>query len=213
MQQEGQRGSNWLLQGFLFVCLFEMVSEWSMAGNKTYQLAAISTAPKIHYFLKAPLRRYAHFLWETIDPESPCLSHDWGRMKKYASQDIPATKGKPERVIEASKRMKMGKGRQRPPEPPLFGPGPSLLTWIFIAWGCAHPSTIMITAKSHSKWKTLDEAHLLLHKSGMVQWLDHCHDQSDLNDPLFISSPEETPFDPESRELFFISFPLITVGH
>ena len=64
----------------------------------------------------------------------------------------------------------------------------------------------MITVKAYSKWKTLDEAHLLLHKTVMVQKVDHFHDHSDPNDCLFISNPEKTPFDPESRELFFIRF-------
>ena len=42
----------------------------------------------------------------------------------------------------------------------------------------------------------------MLHEIGIVQWVYHFQDHSKPNEPFFICNPEETPFDPESRELF-----------
>lgn len=57
MQQEGQRGANWLFQVF---CLFEMGSELSTMAGKIHHLAGISKDPKTLHFLEVvcsfPLR-------------------------------------------------------------------------------------------------------------------------------------------------------------
>lgn len=82
-------------------------------------------------------------------------------------------------------RRKRDKGRQRPLEPPIFVPGLSLSSLgLFIAWSHAHPSITAITAKAHSEWKTLDEAHPLLYKIGTVQGVYHFHDHRNPNNAL-----------------------------
>ena len=98
------------------------------------------------------------------------------------------------------------KERQRPRSHQHSYQGP-LLTWAFIAWSHAHTSVTAVNAKAHSEWKTLDGAHLLLCKIGVIQWVYHFCNQSNPNDLPFISNPNKVPFDPESRKLFLWGTP------
>lgn len=39
----------------------------------------------------------------------------------------------------------------------------------------------------------------MLHKIGMIRWVNHFYDYSDSNERLSVSNPADGPFDPESR--------------
>lgn len=100
------------------------------------------------------------------------------------------------------------KGRQSPLDPSIFVDGPSLSSLgLFIAWHHAHLSIIAVTAKSHSKWKTLDEVHLLLYEIGTVQRVYHFHDHHDPNHPLLHFSLWRGPIWPRVHRILFTGHP------
>lgn len=155
----------------------ELYYSWLL---KCVNWPSISTDPKIHYLLKHPSGLHVCFLWDTADPEFPQLTLEGGRTKKHAWWGIPAPKG-------SLVRMKREKGRQRPLRLLIFVPLLSLFTWIFVAWSHAHPFSMAIITKAHSKHKTLDK--ILLCKIGTDQWVYHFYEHSDPNDPSSFPTP------------------------
>lgn len=79
VQQNGEKGVEWLLQGFgrgykLILMAAEM-----------HQLAGISKDSKIHNLIKDTSRLYTCFLQDTTDHEPPWLSPEWGRTDECTS--------------------------------------------------------------------------------------------------------------------------------
>ena len=61
------------------------------------------------------------------------------------------------------------------------------------------PPFLRMTAK-FSEWKA-DEACLLMYKIGLAHQAYHSSGYCDSNKPLFISNPEEGPFDPDATAI------------
>lgn len=114
----------------------------------------------------------------------PQISSEPGRTKKLTSQGIPATRGK----VNGGSRLDEEGKKKALRDTSICTRALPLLTWLYIAWHNAHSYTMAITAKAHSEWKILDEAHFLLCKIDMVQWVYHFYNYSHLNDPLLISN-------------------------
>lgn len=123
---------------------------------------------------------YSEIPWILSPPGFPLNGAEPRNVLHDAS--LPPTE-KPIGLWSPLVRRKRDKGRQRPLETPI--PGHSLSSLgLFIAWHHAHLSITAITAKAHSEWKTLGEAHLLLYKIGTVQWVYHFHDHTNPNEAL-----------------------------
>lgn len=139
MQHEGERGINWLLQVFIFVWKpVKWLSNARLLNSWLLKCISWSVSLKtlIHNFLKDLSKLYVCVLQDT---EQPWLSSEQGRANKHALCGIPATKGKLKGLSRPLMRRKREKGRQRPLEPLIFIPGPTLssLRYLF-------PSTIPI---------------------------------------------------------------------
>lgn len=66
---------------------------------------------------------------------------------------------------------------------------------------------MIITAKIHNEWNTLDEVGLLLHKIGMVQLIVISMTKVTKITPSLFLTLKRPPFDSESREFFLQGAP------
>lgn len=127
-----------------------MGSELLLTGAKMHQPASISQDCKICNVLKDPSRLCACFHQDRTDPELLGFPLN-GAEPEARFQSSPATKGKADRVIEASSEEEGASGKAKAPRAPNIHTS----KYSFIAWLHAHASMAAITAKAHSERKTL----------------------------------------------------------
>lgn len=127
-----------------------MGSELLLTGAKMHQPASISQDCKICNVLKDPSRLCACFHQDRTDLELLGFPLN-GAEPEARFQSSPATKGKADRVIEASSEEEGASGKAKAPKAPNIHTS----KYSFIAWLHAHASMAAITAKAHSERKTL----------------------------------------------------------
>lgn len=138
MQQEGERGTNWLF--FFRIGLKWVLNCYSRLLKYLNWPVSLKTLKSMT--LITSIRVICSF------PEIPAipLAFPWTeKQQQHTSQGGPATKGKDDRVIKASSEEK--RERQRPLEPLILPPGP-----FFSSLGYLLPSAMAILP---SQWSLL----------------------------------------------------------
>lgn len=148
--------------------MFNTGSELLPASTKLRQLASISKDPITHNVFKDFQSLRAKFLRDMSDPDPPI--HKGLPQDPYHFVNQNQSKVcycKPSAIIEASNDE--GKYNSQATSPKNTGEESlPLPTWIFMACSQAHYFILVITAKTQSQQKTLDETQLLLCQIDMV---------------------------------------------